>query len=157
MIKVDTKGVAAFNKALMLALAQFDRDISDAFRDWTRKVYWELLWGTPQFSSDLVRNWNYSLNAPDNSYSESPQKKLMGLLDEPLQMHDMFGMQFAFQNMLGQTPPTWRDAVYFTNATPIAEQVEDHIIYLRPVNLVNGKVIMIQHLQQKYNPQGAQL
>jgi hypothetical protein len=47
--------------------------------------------------------------------------------------------------------PTWRDVVYITNPAPIAEKVEAQTILIRPVNLVDGRIAMIQYYVDKFN------
>lgn len=150
MIKVDTSGVGQFNRELTLAFAVFEREISAAFAAWAMKVFRGITEGTPQWSSDLVRNWNYSINQPDYSYSETPQKELMkdlwmGNLLAPLQRGDQFGVSFAIARAQTSRQPTWRDMVFITNNTPVAPAAENQTVYIRPVNLIDGRVAMIKY------------
>jgi hypothetical protein len=156
MIKLDTSGVAAFNRALDLALAEFDREITVAFRGWTVKLFTQLVKDTPQWSGDLTANWNYSIGAPNLTYNETLNKALG---EHPHNDQQVFhrGDDPAVGEALAQLSyvlPTWRDTVYFTNNTPIAAKVEAQTIYIRPINLVDGRIAMLAALVTKAERSG---
>lgn len=159
MILVDTSGIDAFCLAAERELARLDREISEAFYTWTWNLFKELVTATPQWSGDLAANWNYSVGTPDMSYRQILNKTG----DEPgidhwrenqgvFQRGDWRAVEMALARAQGKRP-TWRDTVYFTNATPIAQQVEDESIRIRPVNLVAGHVVMARQLALKYGAQ----
>ena len=160
MIRIDTSGVAAFNKALDLELARLDREISAAFAGWTKRIFTGLVQDSPQYSGDMTANWTISLNTPDYSYSEIPNKYLASapfandVQGEVYQRGHPIAVAMALAKMSGVNP-TWRDKVFFANATPIAEKIEAGQIALRPVNLVNGAVAMIQYRVDVENMRGA--
>lgn len=145
--------IARFNRELDLALAQLDRGISSWFENLTKVMFRELVVNTPQWTGDLTSAWNYSLNTPDQTYSPIPNKV-------EAQQHwskaDVFqrGAEPAVSSTLlkaAGVKPTWRDVVFFHNPAPIAERVENLQVLIRPVNLVDGRVAMIQFLVDKYS------
>lgn len=162
--KFDLGPCDEFAKQIELMQAKLDLQVSYFFQGWTQRLFRELLMGTPQWSSDLVRSWNYSTDAPDYSYTPS------GYKDEPLgggyggmlvgskAAHFRSAKDFAplHRGYLSGVEATmqkaslayvdWRQKVYFTNPAPIAAQVEAHAIKIRPINLVNGQVAMVQHM-----------
>jgi hypothetical protein len=151
MIKVSTSGIAAFNQALSLELARLDREISFIFYRWTIRIFRELVEDSPQWSGDLASNWNYSVGSPDYSYSRSPNKTGDDArVDYWRQDQGVFqrghpnAVLTAMSRMEMVRPPAWRDTVYFANATPIAPSIPN--IKIRPVNMVNGQVIMIEQV-----------
>ena len=158
MILVDTSGVAAFNSALTLELARLEREISAKFAGWTRKVFTGLVRGTPQWSGDLTANWNYSIGSPNLTYRMTAMKAEGGQFWSALdvkQVGDEQAVSMALEEMSKVTPPTWRDVVYFANNTPIAPAVEAQTVLIRPVNLIDGRVAMIQYTidnQGRYQP-----
>ena len=153
MITIDTSGLTKFNAELDEALAALMLAVDAAYADWTRKVFKGLVEGSPQWSGDLASNWNYSVNGVDYSYD--PQFKgpdgmyFIGPNGQELpaihQRGDAEAVQAAISRMLTVTPPTWKDKVYFNNETPIATDVENMTVLIRPVNLVDGRVAMVQY------------
>lgn len=162
MIRLTGTGdIAGFIRDLDLAFAQLDRDLSSSFAEWTRKVFTSIVYHTPQWSGDLASNWNYSVGQPNTRYLMAPNKTG----DDPQIDHWREGqgvfymghpthVNMALARMALVAPPTWRDVVYVTNATPIAPEVEDHTIKIRPVNLIDGRVAMIQYHVDKFNRGG---
>lgn len=150
MIKLTTSNseIDAFVNQLRLEMARLDREISKSFYDWTIKVLQIAAENTPQFSSDTVRNWNYSVGHPDLSYTESPEKYEFAQAHSmrlPYSRGDAPGVQEAMQKAKGQRQPTWRDMVYIANGAPAAILMEGQQIALRPVNLIPSAQIMIDY------------
>lgn len=154
MIQLTGTGdISRFIRDLDLAFAEMDRGVSNWFERTTKIMFRELVVNTPQWTGDLTSAWNYSLNAPDPSYSPIPNKV-------EAQKHwskaDVFqrGAEPAVSSTLlkaAGVKPTWRDVVYFHNPAPIAERVENLRVLIRPVNLVDGRVAMVQFLVDKYS------
>ena len=158
MIRLDTSGIAAFNRAVMLEMARLDLEISQEFVKWTTRICTDLIKGSAQFSGDMTANWNYSVNVPDFSYAETPLKyeyaKPHSLLT-PLHMGHPDAVNTALAKMQAAQKPTWRDVVYMANATPIAEAVQEQRIALRPVNLVAGQAITIDYIVRREQMRGS--
>lgn len=151
MIQLDTSGIASFMTALNLEMARLDREISFVFYKWTARIFQELVEDTPQWSGDLAANWNYSVNQPDYSYSRIPNKTGDDVrVDWHLQNQGVFerghpnAVMTAMSKFATVPQPSWRDVVYFANATPIAPDLPT--IKIRPVNLVDGKVVTINEV-----------
>lgn len=157
MIRIDTKGVPKFVKELELELARLDREISEAYYNWTVGLFAYLVDNTAQFSGDLTSNWNYSVGQPDFSYHEWPMKyeyaKPHSLLS-PHQRGDPEAVTHAMDKMRATARPNWRDTVLFANATPVADLIEGQRILLRPVNLVAGQAMTLSLLVSKAQAQG---
>lgn len=156
MIKIEGLGqIQQFCNELDRAMLELDLGISRAFENWTKKIFHQLVDTTPQFTGNLAAAWNYSLHAPDYSYTPIPAKEENAAWStynqfEPRQRGDERATSIAFARA-DEIHPTWRDVVYFTNPAEIASWVEKHMIIIRPVNLVDGRVAMIQYYVDKFN------
>lgn len=152
MIHIDTSGVDAFCKEALLELARLDREISAAYYDWTKTVFEGVVQRSPQWSGDMTANWNYSVGSPDMSYTMLENKaagpkrqKRLAVGKVVYKMGAQPATGIALARMSEVTQPSWRDTVFITNATPIAPDVEAQTIYIRPVNLIQGQVAMINY------------
>lgn len=149
------QNVASFTRELDLALAAMDRALSQKFEDWTKKVLYQIASTTPQFTGDLASAWNYSVDQPNYYYTPS-QDKLGNVTYTPSnrivprQRGDFRAIEEAVSKAAG-THPTWRDVVYLTNPADIAPMVERQTVLIRPVNLVDGRVAMVQYYVDKFN------
>lgn len=155
MISLNTSGLAQFEVELQAAISQLEKEMSDKFTSFTRKVFAELVTGSPQWSSNLAGNWNYSVLKPDESYTRSVLKlakahkvaRVFSRGEEPI-------ISITLARMTEVAPPAWRDAVYATNATPdedgnfLEELLERRLVRIRPVNLLSGKVTLIDYTVQ---------
>lgn len=147
MIQLDMSDLPAFELALSLELARLDREITEKFRGWTVTLFKELVYGSPQWSGDLTANWRYSVNAPDFTYVPIPNKVEGSQFWSKADVYQRGAepaVGMALANLAAAPKPTWRDTVYISNSTPIAADVEDRRVAIRPVNLVNGEVAMIE-------------
>jgi hypothetical protein len=164
IVKLDTSGIDAYIKAIDLEMARLDREISEVFYFWTTRIFVDLVRQSPQWSGDLATNWNYSVKEPNYSYTKIENKATGrdGVVDKRrmavgkiVYQKDMDpAVAEALTRMKSVAPPTWRDTVYFANATPIAPYVEAHSIYIRPVNLIQGQVAMIAYTVTKEQQNG---
>lgn len=136
-----------------LAMAELDRGISFAYTAWTQNLFTDVVKNTPQFTGDLTANWRYSVHTPDYTYVPIPNKvenmKPYWQNVDVYKRGDEPAVSIALAHMLQVSKPTWRDEVYFTNSTPIADDVQNQRIALRPVNLVAGAGLMIDYVLQK--------
>jgi hypothetical protein len=151
-----TENIASFLKQIDLAFAEMDRGISREFEQFTKKLFKELVRTTPQWTGDLAAAWNYSIAYPDETYSP---------LHNKLEANARWSFTNVYQR--GMEPaasipvlkaasvhPTWRDVVYFHNPAPIADEVENLRVLIRPVNLVDQRVAMIQYYVDRYSSAG---
>lgn len=166
LIRIDTSGIDAFCKEALLAMDRLDREVSDIFYAWTVRICTDIVQQSPQWSGDLASNWNYSVNVVDYTYTMSPnkadgdyrngavQKKSHGTGRYIFQRGDSPAVAMSLARMAAAPRPTWRDTVFFANATPIAPEVEAHSIKIRPVNLIQGQVAMISYTVTKESQSG---
>lgn len=146
MINFNSAGIDAFVKALEVEYGMFEVHLSRTFAKWTRKVFKGLVEGSPQWSGDMTANWNYSVKLPDYSYDPVLKEELdQVFLTNVKQRGDQQAISIALSRMSAVMEPTWRDVVYFNNETPIAEDVENMTVKIRPVNLIDGRVAMVQY------------
>lgn len=132
-------------------MARLDREISAAYYKWTTRVFADLVNGSPQWSGDMTANWNYSVGEPDFSYTQIANKTGDdGKIDHWREDQGVFyaghpyAVDAAMLRMMAVPVPTWRDKVFISNATPIAEDIQvpgTPAIKIRPVNLVEGQVV----------------
>jgi hypothetical protein len=144
------EGIPQFLRELDLAFAEMDRQLSANFEAFTKEVHENIVRSTPQWTGDLAVAWNYSIGAPDMSYTPTPNK-IEG--QQFWSKADVFQRGAAVSQALAKAAgvhPTWRDVVYIHNPAPIAQKVEDWRILIRPVNLVDGQVAMVQYWYERY-------
>jgi hypothetical protein len=145
-----------FTAALEAAIVGIPEYVSQQFGRWTMRVFYDLVYNTPQWSGDLAANWNYSVALPDGTYRPIYRKALSwasspaGDRMEPLQRGDMAAVWAAMGRAEDSPSPRYDQKVYFTNNTPIAPDVETNSIYIRPINLVNGAVQMASFTAAKW-------
>lgn len=145
-----------FSRQLLAAIDRLDEELSFKFQSWTLRVFKDLVIHTPQWSGDTAANWNYSVNSPDGSYHPIIGKALhwgkegWANRPEPLQRGDRAAVFAAVGRAQGGPMPRWTDKVFFTNNTPIADDLETHSVYVRPVNLVGGAVAMVSYTVAKW-------
>lgn len=151
------------------AIAELEAEINSRYASFTRAVAKSLIETSPQWSGNLTANWNYSVGAPDESYSQIAAKGAVGADRLQKAFHSRFGgttsgpyyagheaaVSHAVTRMNAVKPPTWRDPVYLTNATPddeggyLEETIESGGVKLRPVNLVAGQIALIEFTRVK--------
>ncbi len=148
-VKVNTAGVPAFLRELDLAMAEFERQINRSFAGWTARIFTDLVTVSPQWSGDMVANWKYTVDQPSTAYAPIPSKDSKDWHKiTPRQRGDQAAIGMALAQ-LSQVTPTWRQVVYFANNTPIAPEVAAQSIPIRSVNLVDGRVAMIDFVVTK--------
>lgn len=143
MISLSTVGLAEFDKQVELAFVQLEAEMSINFAAFTRKVFMSIVQTSPQWSGNLASNWNYSVKTPNESYTQSSNKQdIPRRTFQPFQAGADPAVSQAIVRMNSVAPPSWRDTVYITNATPddqagyLADSIIEGKVNLRPVNLV---------------------
>lgn len=157
MISLDTSSIAKFESDFAIAWIVFEEELSRRFTSFTQHVFASLVRSSPQWSSNLAGNWNYSVGTPDTSYNQAYDKgKPLRLSEKPFQRGDDPAVARTIARMTGVPAPSWRDTVYMTNATPadeggyLAELLENGKPNLRPVNLIQGQVALFDYTVRIY-------
>lgn len=164
IVKLDTSEIDAFLHKIDLEMARLDREISETYYLWTTRIFVDIVRQSPQWSGDMASNWNYSVKEPNYSYTMIENKAARGrdgvdkrrmAVGKIVYQKDMDpAVAEALTRMKFVNPPSWRDSVFFANATPIAPYAEAHSIYIRPVNLIQGQVAMIAYTVTKEQQSG---
>jgi hypothetical protein len=145
--------IPGFIRDLDRAMLELDMALTLKFETWTRRIYMDIVYATPQWSGDLAANWTYSINSIDTNYQPIANKvensKFWSKADVYSRGEEP-AVTIALRNLQGKHP-TWRDVVYIHNPTPIAEKVENQTVLIRPINLVDGRVAMVQYHVDKFN------
>lgn len=147
--------IANFIQQLDLEMAAMDRQISAEFEAWTKRIFKDIVVGTPQFSGNLATAWNYSIGEPNSAYAPIPSKGDWKKARKA-EIH-VRGDDPAVSEALAKAEgvhPGWRDVVWIHNPAPYATLVENQGVTLRAVNLVDGRVAMVQYAVDKYNTGG---
>ena len=111
---------------------------------------------TPQWSGNTAANWNYSIGLPNLQYRQTVGKSLYWQdkgysLMEPLKKGDPAAVWQAYSRAEDGPMPRWQDKVFFANATPLAQELEDMSIPVRLVNLVRGQTVMAKFIADKWS------
>lgn len=142
-------------------------DLADTtFRGLTAKAFRYILEGTPEWTGDLVASWRITIGAPASGYTPTifKEAELGGLVINPEPFSRVTpnhaAVQYALSIAKGQLAfVTLGTEVYISNPSPYAQQVEDNQkasgnSFIRPVNLVNGRVEMVHAAADKFNALG---
>lgn len=142
-------------------------DLADeTFRGLTAKAFRYIVEGTPEWSGDLVASWRITIGAPATGYSPTIFKEadLGGLPINPEPFSrvtpNQAAVHFALSIAKGQLAyVTLGSEVYISNPSPYAQQVEDNqkasgSSFIRPVNLVDGRVEMVHAASDKFGALG---
>ena len=153
MVDIDFSGVDVFLSALQVEQKAFNSQVSAKYRQWVSVIFNDIVELTPQWSGNLAANWNISTDGESASEVTIPQKAYMWPLApyvEPFRRGDpgAVGISKArFDSIIFG----YSEQVYIYNPTEIAQAVEDHSIYIRGVNLLDGRVAMIAHARAFYS------
>lgn len=155
MISLSTLQLAEFEAQVELAFVKLEAEMSLKFAAFTRKVFMSVVQTSPQWSGNLAANWNYSTKSADGSYTSiKPDVPRKGF--KPYQVGSDPAAGRAIARMNAVTPPSWRDTVYITNATPddetgyLAESIIAGKVNLRPVNLVPAQGAIFEFTLGKF-------
>lgn len=129
----------AFGAQLDALLAEADRQLDAGYQRWSLKVFYDLVVNTPQWSGDTAANWYYSIGMPSMRYQQIMAKSLMWgkgyTSEQPYQRGGLAAVWAAYSRAEDGPMPSWRDKVFFTNNTPIAESLENMSVHIRAENL----------------------
>lgn len=151
MIRFDEKALLKFESDFAAAWLLFEKELSLRFTNFSQMVFTSLVTGSPQWSGNLTSNWNYSVGSPDESYFEIANKKGSRDSDRIFIRGDDPAKGRAIARMRQVKSPSFRDTVYFTNATPddegayLAETLETGAVKIRAANLISRQVALFNY------------
>jgi hypothetical protein len=152
LVDIDFSGVDVFLSGVELEQKSFNKMVSAKYRQWVEIIFDDIVELTPQWSGNLAANWNISTDGESSSEMTIPQKAHMWPLPpytEPFRRGDPAAVSIS-KARFAESIFGYSDQVYIYNPTEIAQAVEDHSIYIRGVNLLDGRVAMIAHAQAFY-------
>ena len=149
MLKLKSNA-KAFSSQLKAAFAGVETKLDSVCRVRAEGVFHDIVENTPQWTGNLAGNWRLGVGQPDTSftvrtefpYSESLREFQRG--DDPAVSEALTLAQTAITNI------SYKSTVFITNQSPIAQAVEDEAIHIRPVNLVDGRVAMVEVTAMKW-------
>lgn len=151
---VDLEGnFDEFIRQVDAAIVHLDAQLDEAYFNWSIKIFIDLVEHTPQWSGDLAANWNFDVHSPSGGYHRLPYKTLAWPPNDenpPFQRGAPLATGAAVYRAIEQARPRWKDTIYFTNNTPIADDVENHRVNIRPVNLLEDQVAMASFMAFKW-------
>jgi hypothetical protein len=137
------------------------------FRGLVGQTFRYVIEGTPEWSGDLVASWRITVGAPAAGYSETPFKEAslggLAINPEPYSrvMPNAAAIRYAMSIASSQLPQVHLGSeVFISNPSPYAQEVEDNAkagsgrTFIRPVNLVDGRVEMAHAAVQKFDSLG---
>lgn len=152
-----THNAAIFDRELALAFAVLETKMSVKYYAFTQEVFKSVVVTSPQWSGNLASNWNYSVNAPDTSYTEAAEKKLAsGKFYDAYEVGSNPAVGRAIARAAAAAVPTWRQPVFITNTTPedlrgyLVEEIAGGKVKLRPVNMVPAQGAIIGFTIDKF-------
>ena len=153
MVDIDFSGVDAFIQELETTQRNFNNTVSTRYRDWVRVIFYDIAELTPQWSGNLAANWNISTTGDSGAEQTIAAKAHMWPLPfgvEPKQRGDAAAVDISKARFDGLTFG-YSEQVSIYNPAEIAPAVESQSIYIRGVNLLDGRVAMIAHAQAFYS------
>lgn len=153
MVEIDFSGIDRFLAELEVEQAAFNSYVTDRFRSWVKTIFYDIVELTPQWSGNLAANWNISTTGETNSEETIPEKAYMWPLPkgtQPFKRGDPGGVNIS-KDRYDQVLFSYVDQIYIYNPAEIAPEVEAQSIYIRGVNLLDGRVAMIAHAVSYYS------
>ena len=157
MISLSTSKQSAFDAQVDAAFVKLEAEMSLKFAAFTHKVFRSIVLTSPQWSGNLTSNWNYSIKAPDESYSEIAEKELSQVRNyDPFEVGSNPATGRVLAKVAAAAVPSWRDTVYITNATPnestgyLVDSIIAGKVNLRPVNLVPAQGAIFEFTMGKF-------
>lgn len=156
-MRFDETGLDKFYRDTNTAFDLLELEVARRVHAFVQEVFISIAQASPQWSSNLVSNWNLSVGSPDLSYTEVPEKP--GAADRrfrPYQLGSEPGIGRCVARMKTVMPGLWDATYYITNATPddaggyLVESLENNFSSLRPVNLVAGQVQLIEVAARRF-------
>lgn len=154
MIDVAAPGLDAFLGELAAAQAALNIGVNTEYRRLIEIVFSDVLKGTPQWSGNLAANWFVGINSESELEQTLPEKSEYWPPGEhePFNRKDPneFALEISAERLALMPAFSYLDQAYIYNPAYPAEQVEQHTVYLRPVNLLGDAVMMTQWAASKY-------
>lgn len=152
MVNIDFAGVDAFLATLELAQKAFNNQITEKYREWVRIIFYDIIELTPQWSGNLAANWFISHDSDSGAEERIPAKEFMWPLPPNTEPHRR-GDPEAVEISKARFDPTfgYSEQTFIYNPAEIAPEVEAQAIYIRGVNLLDGRVAMIAHAMNVYS------
>lgn len=147
MVDIDFSGVDAFLTQLDALQRSFNESVNERFKMWVQEIFVDIVQLTPQWSGNLASNWFIGVNSQSESEQTIPEKAFMWPIDAyalPYERGDSPAVDVSIAR-IDDEKYGYLDTVYIYNPTEIAPQVEEHLINIRPVNLLDGRVAMVSH------------
>ena len=154
LVEINFDGVDRFLDEITALHASFNESVSKAYRSWVRFIFNDIVELTPQWSGNLASNWRISLSSSQESEDTIANKALMwppGPYVKPFFRGMDPAVQISEARFDNFEQFGYSQQVFIYNPTEIAQQVEDHSIHLRAVNLLDGRVAMLAHAQALYS------
>ena len=144
-------GLESYIKRLRAARPALDVKVTQAYRNFVEEVFTDIVKNTPQFSGDTASNWKIVFGKWGSTYEPYPGKGNTPYDDAKQRGHET-AVNHALERNLYRLPTLrWNQKVRIVNETPITSDLENERVYIRPVNLVNGKVQMVAYAKAKYS------
>lgn len=153
MVDLDITGIDAFLSAIETEQKNFNNQISEKYREWLRVIFYDIVELTPQWSGNLAANWFISTSSSTGSEETIAEKSYMWPLSpfvEPHQRGDEPAVSIS-KARFDEEVFGYSNQVYIFNPAEIAPEVEAQSIYIRGVNLLDGRVAMIAHAYSFYS------
>ena len=149
VLKVKTNA-AAFSSQLKAAFAGIEADLDSVCRVRAEGVFTDIVENTPQWTGNLAGNWRLGVGVPDTSFTVRTETPFSDTFRELQRGADPAVGEALSLGREAISKITYKVPVFITNQSPIAQAVEDESIYIRPVNLVDGRVAMVAVTAMKW-------
>jgi len=151
LVNVDFAGIDAFLAALDVQQKAFNNQVTEKYREWVRIIFYDIIELTPQWSGNLAANWFMSTTSDEGVEQTIASKAYMWPLPKDMAPYQRGDPQ-AVEISKARFDPSFEYAepVFIFNPAEIAPEVEAHSIYIRGVNLLDGRVAMIAHALNVY-------
>ena len=153
MVELDLSGVDAFLRSLETEQKSFNSQVNAKYRQWVSIIFHDMLDLTPQWSGNLTANWFINNTGPTGSEQTIPEKAQVFATAAGTEPHvrgdyDAIAISAArFDDLVF----SYLQPVFIFNNANIAQQVEDHTVYIRRDNLVDGRVAMVVYAHDFYS------
>jgi len=156
LVDVDISGLGAFLSALEAEEKAFTNHIDEKYREWVRVIFYDIIELTPQWSGNLAANWFMSTTSDSGGEETIAAKAYLWPLPVGAQPHRRGDPEaVAISKARFDSSFSYKEPVFIFNPAEIAPEVEAHSIYIRGVNLLDGRVAMVAHalnVYSTYNP-----
>jgi hypothetical protein len=151
VLDIDTSGIDQFISELDAEQRLLNRYVNQQYLRLVEIVFRDILRTTPQWSGNLAANWFIGVNNQYETEQTIPEKDLMwgNANIQPHRMGDLNAIEISEARLEGLVF-SYLDEIYIYNPTEIAPEVEAHTVYIRPVNLLDGRVAMAAYTAAKY-------